>query len=467
MRDRNGKVIYVGKAKSLRSRVRNYFQQGTLRTADPKIRGLIKSIEDFDFLVVRNEAEAVLTEGRMIKEYRPRYNTTFKDDKRFLLLSIDFNEIFPRIKVCRIRKNDHKEYFGPYASAASARTAKDFVEKRFGLRQCLARHPGESDHKHCLADIIRFCGAPCIGKIDTESYRNGARQAAQFLRGESPEILSELAEQMEKASDKMQFERAATIRDTLLLLRKAVKQRANGLKTFTVKKEEAALGLQDIQNTLKLPAPPRTIETFDISNISGTFAVASMVCSVNGIPDRKRYRHFRIKTIEGPDDPGMMGEAIRRRYKRLRDEQQPMPDLVMVDGGITQLRAARRELDALGLESLKAIGIAKRYEEIHWDVHNIAPPIRFPRNSPALKILQNIRDEAHRFALTYHRRIRERRIRDSALDEIPGIGERRKEILLKQFGSVDRLRKADVKTIAEVNGIGPKFAQLIVECLSP
>jgi len=465
MRDRNGRVIYVGKAKSLRSRVRNYFQKGTLRSADPKLRGLIKSIEDLDIIVVHNEAEAVLSEGRLIKEYRPRYNVAFKDDKRFMLLTINPDEPLPRLRLGRIQRKDSHRYFGPYASANSTRSTKDFVERRYGLRQCRAREPGEHEYKHCMADIIRTCSAPCVGKISPEAYRERVDEASAFLRGERPDVLKELQEQMEAASEKLKFEKAAQLRDTLLTLRRTVKQRASGTSSRAFHKDRAAEGIQELQRVLTLPTVPKVIETFDISNISGTYSVASMVCAVDGLPRPQRYRRFRIKTIEGPNDPAMMGEAVERRYKRLRDENLPMPDLIVLDGGITQLRAGRAKLDELGLEHVPAVGLAKRFEEIVWDVTNLSPAIRLPMDSNALQVLQRIRDEAHRFALTYHRKLREKRIRASRLDEIEGIGDKRKEILLAHFGSVDRMKKASLEELEAVKGIGKKYAQILKNAL--
>ena len=466
MRDRTGKVIYVGKAISLRSRVRNYFQSSTLRDADPKIRGLIKSIQDFDILVLRNEAEAILTEGRMIKEYRPRYNTSFKDDKRFLMIVVDPTAPFPRLETCRLEKNDGREYFGPYASSAAGRAALDFCEKRFGLRHCSPREPGPTDHKHCLSDIVRHCSAPCIAKISRDAYAGRVREAMAFLGGERPDILRELDERMKSEAAARNFERAAVLRDLVFLLRKAVRRKINVIKTLEMKREDAWDGVLQLQRELKLGAPPRVIETFDISNISGTFATASMVCSVDGVPTRNRYRTFRIKTVQGIDDPAMMREAVSRRYSRLLEEKAALPDLVVCDGGITQLRAGREALDALGLQHLRAVGLAKRYEEIYWDISNTEPPLRLPQSCNAIKVLTQIRDEAHRFALTYHRKLREQRIRDSVLDEIPGIGDKRKEMLLQAFGSVDRLRRASPGEIVErVPGIGQVFARTVHEIL--
>ncbi len=476
MRDRHGKIIYVGKANSLRNRVRSYFRKGTLRSAEPKLRGLIRQIADFDILVLRNEAEATLTEGRLIKEYRPRYNVLFRDDKRFLLLRVDPAEPFPRFTTCRLRKEDQALYFGPYANSAAAYAAKEFVEKEFGLRVCRPRVPGPEDHRHCMNDIIRFCTAPCIAKISPAGYRARVEEALAFMRGERPEHLNAIRRAMEQAAHRKEFEKAAALRDTLFLLQEAVKRRIRGEKSLALKAEEARAGVTELQAILQLAQPPRVIETYDISNISGTFAVGSMVCAVDGQPQRNRYRLFRIKTVEGSDDPRMMAEVIRRRYARLVDEQVAWPDLVIVDGGITQLRAARTELDALGLQALPAVGLAKRFEEIFpmdmayarrpKDGPTIAQgPIRLPEGSNALKICKQIRDEAHRFALTYHRRLRLKRLRESLLDEVPGIGEKRKQQVLGHFGSVARLRRASLEDLQAVPGVGPAMAGLIKETI--
>ena len=466
MRDRNGKVIYVGKASSLKNRVRTYFRKGTLKSADAKLRGLIRSIDDLDFLVVSSEAEATLTEGRLIKEYKPRYNTAFRDDKRFLLLRVNLSDPYPRFKLCRIRRQDGAIYFGPYASAAAARAAKEFIEKRFGVRQCRPKVPDQQDHKHCLNDIIRFCSAPCIEKISKQQYRDRVENACSFLRGEKPELLQEIEEEMYLQAEATRFEKAAALRDMLFLLRRAIRQRNRFSKNLSMRAEDAKMGVAELQRILELSHRPDHIECFDISNISGTFAVASMVCCVEGLPKRQLYRRFRIRTVQGIDDPRMMHEAVSRRYIRQVRENRPLPSLVLVDGGITQLRAAKQALLELNLTTVPIAGLAKRFEEIVWEKGSEIQLIKLPRSSSALQVLQRIRDEAHRFALAYHRHLRSKRIRESILDDIPGIGEKRKAQLLATFGSIARLKKATADQIAHVSGLPFTLAELIETTLN-
>ncbi len=458
MRDRTGRVVYVGKAASLRARVRSYFRRSTLRSADPKLRGLVRSVSDLDTVVLRSEAEAVLIEGQFIKEYKPLYNRALRDDKRFLLLRADLREPFPRFSTCRIAREDGRAYFGPYASAASARAALDFVEKRFGLRRCRPRVPGPEDHRHCLYDIIRYCSAPCVGKADAAAYRERVDEACAFLRGERPAVLKELREAMKQAGAELDFERAAALRDTLRLLGEAVRRRVRASLTIPMKEADGRAGVDGLREALGLAARPSVIEAYDISNISGTHAVGSLVCAVEGLPARSRYRHFRIRTVSGSDDPAMMAEVIRRRFARRGEAGWVPPDMVLVDGGLAQLRAARSQLEALGLGGLPLAGLAKRYEELYHGPPGRERVVRLPPDSPPLKMLQRLRDEAHRFALTHHRTLRARRLRESALDEVEGVGARRKQVLLARFGSIDRLRRATAEQIAETPGIGPVLA---------
>jgi len=462
-RDKRGRIIYVGKAISLRKRVQSYFRDASLRRGTPKLRGLVKSVEDFDIVMARNDAEAVLTEGRLIKDYRPRYNVSFRDDKRFLLLRVDLRQPFPAFTLCRIRRDDDAQYFGPYASSAAARATLDFIEKKYGLRKCKPRMPNENTYSHCLNDIIRFCSAPCVGKISPEAYHALVNESCEFLQGQRPAVLQELKTTMEEASARLDFERAGALRDTLFLLQRTVKQNARMGISPERQREQGMDSVRDLAKLLGLSEAPRCIEAFDISNTFGSFSVASMVCAVDGIPRPNRYRRFRIRTVEGIDDPRMIAEAVTRRYSRLLREEAEMPGLVLVDGGITQLRAARNALDGLGVEHLPCAGLAKRFEEIYWQ----DKPIVLPRDTLALLMLQRLRDEAHRFALTYHRRLRSRKIRESMLDEIPGIGDQRKRVILEHFGSIRRLSKASEEEISKVSGIGPQMAKLIHRTLHP
>jgi excinuclease ABC subunit C len=321
--------------------------------------------------------------------------------------------------------------------------------------------PDEETYKHCHNDIIRHCSAPCVGKVTPEEYRARVETACAFLRGERPEYIKEVRAQMEAAAQKHRFEEAAALRDMLFLLTRAVKERALVRKTGRMLLDDADIGVKELGEVLGLAKPPRVIECFDISNISGTHAVASMVAAVDGIPVPQRYRRFRIKTVEGSDDPRMMAEAVGRRYGRLNEEGGALPDLLVVDGGITQLRAAFQCLEKIGVK-VPIIGIAKQHEEI---VRDGQPSILLPRDSKALRVITGLRDEAHRFAISYHRELRRKRIQESALDEIPGIGKKTKERLLGHFGSFARLRRASLEELQSAPGIGPKTAEILIESL--
>lgn len=463
MRDRRGKIIYIGKAVSLRKRVQSYFRPGTWGKADPKLRGLIRSIEDFDYLVVRNEAEALLTEGQLIKDFKPRYNVDLRDDKRFLMLKIDPAEPWPQFKAVRLRKDDGAQYLGPYVSSTATRAAMGFVEKKFGLRKCRPLVPGEEDHRHCINDIVRYCSAPCVGRISREEYGERVRAACAFLRGETPALLEEVRESMAAAAERKHYEEAAALRDTWLMLREICSQRARVVSTPAMRAEDARCGIEELRAVLGLESPLKRIECCDISNISGTHSVASVVCAEDGIPAPAQYRHYRIKTVHQADDPAMMAEVIRRRFSRLQAEGGAAPDLLVVDGGVAQLNAAAGEMLALGVRGIPVVGLAKRFEEIH--IPGKRDPLRLVPGSRALHVLQRVRDEAHRFALAYHQRLRARRLRESLLDEIPGLGEKRKMALLGHFGSVLRIQRAGVEDIAAVPGIGPAMAKDISEWL--
>jgi len=468
MRDASGKIIYAGKAASLRKRVQSYFRAATLRSAPPKIRSLVHSVADLDIIIAKSEADAILTENKLIKDYQPRFNILLRDDKRFPLLSIDLNEKWPRFHLCRIKRGNRTLhparrviYFGPYLSSSAARAALEFVEKKFGLRKCAPPEPDRETHRHCINDIIRFCSAPCIGKISPAAYRAQVDESLAFLRGERPDLLEELRVCMDQASAKLDFEKAAVIRDALHLLYSAVKQRAHVVRTSGVSSENALAGVNALQEALGLRRRPMLIQAVDISNISGRHAVGSVVAAVAGVCRPALYRRFRIKTIEAIDDAAMMSEVVSRHFKRLKEEKKRMPDLLLIDGGVVQLRASQSVLRDLGIGDVAAAGLAKKFETIFLNQAGTAKTINLPPDSPALQILQRLRDEAHRFALAYHRRLRARLIRESIMDEIPGLGPQRKQNLLRHFGSVNALSGASEDEIAAVPGISRMLAQKI------
>ncbi len=530
MKDRFGTVIYVGKARDLRRRVAQYFQSSRRRGWDLKFNALVEAIHDFDWHVVRSEPESVLLEGRLIKEFRPRYNISFRDDKRFLLLKVNLNDAIPRFTLTRLRNEDGSRYFGPFASAGAVRRTLNLVRHRFNLRGCRPLLPTETDYKHCLYAHLKVCTAPCIGNVSREQYRMQVLAACDFLDGQCEEMARELEAQMQRASAALEFEKAAQLRDLLADLKRTTArtekfERVPYSLPVAINPEDELRALAEV---LGLPAPPDRIEGFDISNISGTFKVASMVSFWRGRPDRVNYRRFRIKTVVGQDDFACMAETVRRRYRRLlkevgqgqlafsdRDEpagegspadlqravddvsarfqgrrprkdedaaaaaldsanssaadQRPptrprLPDLVLIDGGRGQLNAAAEELRRLGLSNVPVIGLAKEFEEIYRV--GVDEPLRLGEDHPAVKLLQRVRDESHRVANSYNAQLRLKKISESLLDEFPGIGAARKAALLKRFGSVQRLRAATVEQIAALPGWGGESAARLKEFLA-
>ncbi|HNX36080.1 MAG TPA: helix-hairpin-helix domain-containing protein, partial [Kiritimatiellia bacterium] len=395
----------------------------------------------------------------------PRFNIVLRDDKRYLALRADPRDPVPRLATCRILRDDSARYFGPFPSAAVVRTVLDFTEKKYGLRKCTPIQPDAETYKHCINDIVRFCSAPCVGRVTLAEYRLRFDEACAFLRGERLGVIEEVKAQMQAAADAHDYEKAAALRDTWIALREMVKQRVRVVATPEMHAADALAGIRELQRLIGLPAVPTLIEGFDISNLFGTYSVASMVAASEGLPDRRLYRRFRIRTVEGADDPRSMAEVIRRRYSRVRDEGKPFPGLILIDGGVTQLRAAREALAALGLSHVPAVGLAKEMEEIVLD--DGRSPLLLPRESDALRVLIRLRDEAHRFAIDYHRRLRNRLIRESALDEIPGIGPAKKAALLKHFGSVYRLARATPEEIVAVPGIDRVLAEAVLRAVTP
>lgn len=526
MRDRLGTVIYVGKARNLRKRVSQYFQKGRRMGWDLKFNALVEAICDFDFHLVRSEAEALLLEGKLIKEFKPRYNVSFRDDKRFLMLKVNLNDPIPNFSFARFRKDDGARYFGPFVNATAARNVVLLARRQFNLRGCRVFTPGENDYKHCLYAHLKYCTAPCVGNVTREQYLDQVKAACDFLEGQCLEMQEHLEGEMKKAAAGQDFEKAASLRDLIRDLKMTTRptEKFERIPYSLPGNVQPQGDLRELAGVLNLPAPPMRIEAFDISNISGTFAVASLVSFKNGRPDRANYRRFRIKTVEGQDDFASMAEVVRRRYNRVLNESKirapqskdeggegvpeelqrlmnetsrkvrgspgvksedggwrleegrrapnpsplghrpsTLPDLILIDGGKGQLNMAVGELKKLGLENIAVIGLAKEFEEIY--VPGKSEPLRLGLEHPATKLLQRIRDESHRVANSYNAQLRLKRISESVLDDFPGIGERRKAGLLKKFGSVRRLQLASVEEIAEVPGFGGKAADELKQFL--
>ena len=458
-KDRFNRVIYVGKARDLSKRVSQYFQPSRRFTTDPKTLALVDAIWDLETHTVKSEPESLLLEGKLIKEYRPRYNISFRDDKRFLLVRCNLNDPFPRFTLTRVRKDDGARYFGPFAHSGSLRKTLSLLRKKFHIRTCRPDLPTEVDYRHCLQHIIKNCSAPCVNKITRAGYVAKVKEACDFLDGASKEMLDEFKREMEAAAARLDFERAAEIRNLLSDLKRTTQPTKRFARQFvtTVRPSEDMTALQE---ALGLAQPPHFVECFDISNISTTHKVASMVCFSNGKPDRSNYRRYRIKTVEGQDDFASMAEVVRRRYSRVLNEGIRRPSLVVVDGGKGQLSSAKTELKALGLDDLPVIGLAKEREEIFRP--GISEPLVIDHSSGAIRLLQRIRDEAHRFANGYHQILMKQRISESILDDCPGVSENRKKILLRHFG-IEKLKQATAEEISAVEGIGPKLAETIVD----
>ena len=489
MRDRFNRVIYVGKARDLRKRVSSYFLPSKLAQADLKTRAMLEATWDFETHVVRSEAESVLLEGKLIKEYRPRYNISFRDDKRFLLVKVDLSEEWPRFRLTRLKKNDSARYFGPFAAAGALRQTLNLMRKKFGVLTFGRGAPSERELKSSTYQVpVR------LSEISAEQYRERVMQACDFLEGQSREMIDMLEEEMRKAAEKMDFEKAAELRNMIDDVRETTRSMRRFTRGTLPSTIDPISDVQGLADALQLPRLPRVMECFDISNISTTHVVASMVCFRDGLQDKNCYRRYRVRTVEGQDDFASMAEVVRRRYSRVLleareknaevaefsqenpvealeranegDNSEPndrgfvavrLPDLIIVDGGKGQLSSACRELQRLGLHDLPIIGLAKEHEEIYRPGR--AMPMQLPADSGALHLLQRIRDEAHRFANAYHQLLLKKRIDESILDDCPGVSQNRKSLLLRKFGSVNRLRKASVEQIASTEGIGPKLAE--------
>jgi excinuclease ABC subunit C len=588
MRNARGNILYVGKAVSLRNRVRSYFNSPA--KLNPKTRMMIEEISDFEYFVVSSEQEALILELNLIKRYWPPYNVLLKDDKTFPYLKIKLTEEWPRLHITRRIEDDGSHYFGPFANMNSLRRTLDVLKRIFPLRLCAQPIRLKANARPCLNYHMGYCLAPCTGKISRVEYNNVVGQLMPFLEGKAESVIRSVKKKMDAASEALDFERAARFRDQLKSVQAVVEGqniamkvrgeqdaiafaadndqacvqvfmirhgRLIGRENFTLKgtsnedqaqimgsfvkqfynaspyipgllliqypledveiiekwlsgkkgarvkieapqrgkkkqlmdivAENARQGLEqlkikqisvpadlnkalkEIQNDLKLPRLPSRIEGYDISNIQGQDAVGSMVVFEDGRPKPAYYRRFKIKTISGSDDYAMLQEMLQRRFKRAVSQDATnvtwaaLPDLVVIDGGKGQLNSAVEVLKEVGLDSIPLSSLAKENEELY--IPGQPEPIILPKSSLGLKLLQRLRDEAHRFAITYFQKVHKKRTFTSELDQIPGVGPKKKKALIKQFGSVQTVRQASIGELMAVKGINRDLAQKIKESL--
>jgi excinuclease ABC subunit C len=580
-KDSKGTVLYIGKAKVLRPRVRSYFQFN--RQHDPKTRRLVARIRDLETIVTDSEVEALILEANLVKEYNPRYNINLKDDKSYPYIRVT-REPFPRIFATRRLTRDGSRFFGPYTDVGSMKQLLKTIKKIFPIRSCkLSLTPetiSQGKYKVCLAYHIRQCQGPCEGHISQQEYNRMVENIVQFIEGKSQKAVDDIRERMNDLAAEQRYEEAAQLRDQLnaletfnerqkvvdphrtdrdiiatarhhkdaccavfkvrdgkiigrqhfylqidkndsagtitsafikqyylgadfipgeILLPVEIDEDQSTLKAWLRDKRQGSVSLhipkrgfkaklmemcqknadlllqeliiqketqqvrskavQALQEALYLEKPPLRIEAFDISNIQGSNPVASMVCFKEGKPAKSEYRRFRIKSKSTPDDFAMMYEAVKRRYSRLLREEKTFPDLILIDGGKGQLSAAVKALADQGIQDQPIIALAKRLDEVF--LPGLPDPQNIRRDSPGLHLLQQVRDESHRFAVTYHRQLRGKESLESELDTIEGIGPVRRERLIQSFGSLNGLRNAQIMDIQSVDGISKELATKI------
>lgn len=471
MKDRLGSVLYVGKAKDLKKRVSTYFQPSrNLRVSQPKVAAMLDLIYDFDTLEVRSEQEALLLEGKLIKQYRPKYNTDFTDNKQFLLVRVDVTNPLPRFRLCRNRLEDGARYFGPFANSGALRRTLSHMRKEYGILLSDAKPQQQPDGKWLLYDDARREIYGQSEPVSEDAYAQRVKAACSFLEGHTRNLLADLRKQMAEAAAERQYERAARLRDAI----QAMEATAETTKGRTFARISPALpsaadpdlAVRELGRELSMRVLPQVLECFDISHLGGEYVVASMVQFRNGRPEPKQYRRFKIKSFSGNDDFRAMEEVVGRRYRRLHAEERPLPDLIVIDGGIGQVGAALQALAPIGLVAMPTlIGLAKREETIIFPDQR--PPLNLPHHSPALRLLQHLRDEAHRFANTFNAELRSRRIRESILDDFEGLGPVRRQALFAHFGSLEKIRAASSLQLQQVEGIGPKLADSLHSFLHP
>lgn len=463
MKDAEGAILYIGKARSLRKRGRSYLNPPV---EFPKIKILMGKVCDVDYVETPTEVDALLLESQLIKKYSPRYNKELKDDKTYPLIKIT-SDPFPRVHITRNKSDKKAIYYGPYTDARLLREAVTLINNLFPIRKC-QKLPKTA----CLYYHIGQCLAPCIKPDVKPEYEKLVSEVRSFLGGGKKSFMEYLTDRMKQAACELRFEDAQFFKEQIEALSRLRKKR------FSLRSPELGIGLSatiELKKILRMEKPPENIVCFDVSNIQGDEAVASRVSFYRELPDKMEYRRYKIKTVEGINDYAMIQEAVGRMLAGIKEGRETfIPDVIMIDGGKGHLNAASEVLTREGFETTKLISIAKRFETIYGNldsgkdlvggeetVYGGPRDLLVPQNSPALHLLQKIRDEAHRFAITYHRSLKQKNLQRSELDSIPGIGETRKKILLEHFDSIDELKRSGTEQLAGLPGMNLAAAKQV------
>ena len=468
MKNRIGNILYIGKAKNLKKRASSYFQKKlNPLNHQPKIRSMVELVHHIDFFETANESEALILESKLIKKWKPKYNTILKDDKRFLLLKVNLQAEIPSFKLVRFYKKDNAQYFGPFTSSAYLKKTLTELRKEFGIILDDTQPKEINNNTYQLYDDVRseiYGEHPNI--VTIQEYHARVEKACGFLKGKSKKWLNEIQVKMNNASEKMQYEKAAGYKNILTALIKTTEHNRKFIKDPEVSGSPQQIKpvLQSLQKLLNLPTFPGSIECFDISHISGTFTVASMVSFLNGTPNKGQYRRYKIKSHDTNDDFRSMEEVVYRRYDRLIQQKTKFPDLIIIDGGKGQIKSAQKSFLLLDKEHPPIIGLAKKHE--HIILPNKQGTLKLSLDDPIVKLLQRIRDEAHRFANSFNEELRRKKIKESILDDFKGIGPEKRLALLQKFQSIPKLKQATIKEVTSISGIGPKTAQRLQEFLN-
>lgn len=445
-----GDILYIGKAVSIKKRVQSYFVRSNLH--GPKIDVLVTKIHDIDCIETPSEVDALLLEASLINEYQPRYNTRQKDDKTFPLIKISGEE-FPLVTMTRNKQDKRAKYYGPYTDSYLLREAIKIIHSLFPIRKCKTL-----PKTACLYYHLSQCLAPCIKPEVKPEHDRLIKEISSFLGGGKKSFIDYLTEHMEHASSELRYEEAQVYKNQIEALGRLRKKRYYDFKPT------AAMGLaatQELKRALGMEVLPEKIACIDISNIQGTLSVGSKVSFYRELPDKNEYRKYRIKTVEGANDFASIGEVVRRMVRGIKEGKETVkPDLLMIDGGKGQLGAALEVLKEEEFLDMTLISIAKKFEHIYRV--DQPDPLIFGPDSPALRLLMKVRDEAHRFAISYHRRLREKALSRSFLDDIPGIGEKRKRMILERFSSKGELARADIKELEGLPGMNRQIATRIL-----